>query len=88
MLQISKIGTAVALTREHLLVIGGETCIVTNALQQQQDIVVTTGPYLQNVATTQNKTYARAPDRGVFPGTFIKHTREPRNAARSQTSAF
>jgi hypothetical protein len=36
MLRIS-IGAAVALTREHPLVIGGETGVVTNVLQRPQD---------------------------------------------------
>ena len=34
-----KIGTAVALTREHPLVSGGETSVVTNALQCPQYMV-------------------------------------------------
>jgi hypothetical protein len=39
-----EIGMAVALTREHPLVIGGETGGVTNALQCPQDMVVCIGP--------------------------------------------
>jgi hypothetical protein len=34
-----EIGAAVALTREHPLVSGGETSVVTNALQRPQDIL-------------------------------------------------
>jgi hypothetical protein len=34
-----EIGSAVALTREHPLVSGGETGVVTNALQRPQDMV-------------------------------------------------
>ena len=39
-----EIGAAVALTREHPLVSGGETSVVTNALQRPQDMVVRAGP--------------------------------------------
>ncbi len=39
-----EIGAAVSLTREHPLVIGGETCVVTYALQRPQDMVVRAGP--------------------------------------------
>jgi hypothetical protein len=35
-----KIGTAVALTREHPLVSGGETNVVTNTFQRQRYMVV------------------------------------------------
>jgi hypothetical protein len=38
-----EIGAAVALTREHPLVSGGETSAVTNALQRPQDMVVRAG---------------------------------------------
>jgi len=39
-----EIGAAVALTREHPLVGGSETSVVTNALQRPQDMVVRAGP--------------------------------------------
>ena len=39
-----EIGAAVALTREHPLVGGGETSVVTNALQRPQGMVVRAGP--------------------------------------------
>ena len=39
-----EIGAAVALTREHPLVSGGETSVVTNALPRPQDMVVRAGP--------------------------------------------
>ena len=39
-----EIGAAVALAREHPLVSGGETSVVTNALQRPQDMVVRAGP--------------------------------------------
>jgi hypothetical protein len=39
-----EIGAAVARTREHPLVIGGETGCVSNALQRPQDMVVRAGP--------------------------------------------
>ena len=39
-----EIGAAVARTREHPLVIGGEPGGVTNALQRPQDMVVRAGP--------------------------------------------
>jgi hypothetical protein len=39
-----EIGAAVALTREHPPVIGGEIGGVTNALQRPQDMVVRAGP--------------------------------------------
>ena len=39
-----EIGAAVALTREHPLVSGGETSVVTNALQRPQYMVVRAGP--------------------------------------------
>jgi hypothetical protein len=39
-----EIGGAVALTREHPLVSGGETRVVTNALERPQDMVVCAGP--------------------------------------------
>jgi len=39
-----EIGVAVALTREHPLVSGGETSVITNALRRPQDMVVRAGP--------------------------------------------
>ena len=39
-----EIGAPVARTREHPLVIGGETGGATNALQRPQDMVVRAGP--------------------------------------------
>ena len=39
-----EIGAAVALTREHPSVGGGETSVVTNALQRPQGMVVRAGP--------------------------------------------
>jgi hypothetical protein len=39
-----EICVAVALTREHPLVRGGETRVVTNAIQLPQDMVVCAGP--------------------------------------------
>jgi len=39
-----EIGAAVALTREHPLVGGGETSVVANALQRPQGMVVRAGP--------------------------------------------
>jgi len=41
-----EIGAAVALTREHPLVSGGETGVITNALQSPEDMVVRAGPIL------------------------------------------
>ena len=51
------------LTREHLLVIGGETGVVTNALQRRQDMVVRAGPI-------RSRTEAGV---DVVPGTFTIH---------------
>ena len=39
-----EIGAAVALTREHPLVGGGETSVITSALQRPQGMVVLAGP--------------------------------------------
>ena len=39
-----EIGAVVAITREHQLVSGGETNVVTNMLQRPQEMVVRTGP--------------------------------------------
>ena len=39
-----EIGAATTLTREHLLATGGKTCVITNALDRLQDVLVRSGP--------------------------------------------
>jgi len=39
-----EIGAATTLTREHLLAPGGKTCVITNALERLQDVLVRSGP--------------------------------------------
>jgi hypothetical protein len=39
-----EIGVATTLTREHLLAPGGKTCVITNALERLQDVLVRSGP--------------------------------------------
>ena len=68
-----EIGAAVALTREHLLVSGGETSVVTNAIQRPQDMIVCAGPIRSMVEAGVD----------VVPGTFTTHE-IPRGMARSQ----
>ncbi len=58
-----EIGAAVALTREHPLVSGGETSVVTNALQRPQDMVVRACPIRGMVEAGVD----------VVPGTFTTH---------------
>jgi hypothetical protein len=58
-----EIGAAVALTREHPLVSGGETSVVTNALQRPQYMVVRAGPIRSMVEAGVD----------VVPGTFTTH---------------
>ena len=53
----------VALTREHPLVIGGDTGGVTNALQRPQDVVVRAGPFRSMMEAGVD----------VVPGTFNTH---------------
>jgi hypothetical protein len=54
---------AVALTREHPLVSGDETSVVTNALQRPQYMVVCAGPIRSMVEAGVD----------VVPGTFTTH---------------
>jgi hypothetical protein len=62
-----EIGTAVALTREHPLVIGVKTGIAKNALQRPQDMVVRAGPIRSmmeagvDVKFTLELTWSQAP---------------------------
>ena len=56
-----EIGAAVARTREHPLVIGGETGGATNALQRPQDMVVRAGPSMMEAGVD------------VVPGTVTTH---------------
>jgi hypothetical protein len=58
-----EIGAAVALTREHPLVSGGETSVVTNALQRPQYVVVCAGPIRSMVEAGVD----------MVPGTFTTH---------------
>ena len=58
-----EIGAAVALTREHPLVGGSETSVVTNALQRPQDMVVRAGPIRSMMEAGVD----------VVPGTFTTH---------------
>ena len=58
-----EIGAAVALAREHPLVNGGETSVVTNALQRPQYMVVCAGPIRSMLETGVD----------VVPGTFTTH---------------
>jgi len=58
-----EIGAAVALTREHSLVSGGETSVVTNGLQRPQDVVVRAGPIRSMMEAGVD----------VVPGTFTTH---------------
>jgi hypothetical protein len=58
-----EIGAAVALTREHLLVIGGETGVVTNVLNRPQYMVVRAGPIRSMMEAGVD----------VVPGTFTTH---------------
>ena len=58
-----EIGAAVALTREHPLVSGGETSVVTNALQRPQDMVVRACP-IRGMGEAGVD---------VVPGTFTTH---------------
>ena len=58
-----EIGAAVALTREHALVSGGETSVVTNALQRPQYMVAYAGPIRGMVEAGVD----------VVPGTFTTH---------------
>jgi hypothetical protein len=58
-----EIGAAVALTREHPLVSGGETSVVTNALQRPQNTVVRAGPIGSMMEAEVD----------VVPGTFTTH---------------
>ncbi len=39
-----EIGAATTLTREHMLAPGGKTCVITNALECLQDVLVRSGP--------------------------------------------
>ena len=39
-----EIGAATTLTREHMLAPGGKTCVITNALECLQDVLVRRGP--------------------------------------------
>ena len=39
-----EIGAATTLTREHMLATGGKTCVITNALERLQDMLVRSGP--------------------------------------------
>jgi hypothetical protein len=59
----AEIGAAVALTREHPLVSGGETSVVTNALQRPQNTVVRAGPIGSMMEAEVD----------VVPGTFTTH---------------
>ncbi len=61
------IGAAVALTREHPLVIGDETGVVTNALQRPQDTVVRAGPIRSMMEAGVE----------VVPGTFTTQVPHP-----------
>jgi hypothetical protein len=65
-----EIDAAVARTREHLLVIGGETGCLTNALQRPQDMVVRSGPVRSMLEAGVD----------VVPGTVTTHE-VPRVAA-------
>ena len=58
-----EIGAAVALTREHPLVGGSQTSVVTNALQRPQDMVVRAGPIRSMMEAGVD----------VVPGTFTAH---------------
>ena len=58
-----EIGAAVALTREHPFVSGGEINVVTNALQRPQDMVVRAGPNRRMMEAGVD----------VVPGTFTPH---------------
>jgi hypothetical protein len=58
-----EIGAAVALAREHPLVSGGETSVVTNALQRPQYMVMCAGPIRSMVEAGVD----------VVPGTFTTH---------------
>jgi hypothetical protein len=58
-----EIRAAVALAREHPLVSGGETNIVTNALQRPQDMAVRAGPIPSMMEAAVD----------VVPGTFTTH---------------
>ena len=58
-----QIGSVVALTREHPLVIGGETSVITNALQSAQDMVVRAGPIRSMMEAGVD----------MVPGTFTTH---------------
>ena len=58
-----EIGAAVALTREHPLVSGGETSVVTNALQRPQDMVMRAGPIRSMMEAGVD----------MVPGTFTTH---------------
>jgi hypothetical protein len=70
-----EIGAAVALTREHPLVSGGETSVVTNAFQRPQYMVVCAGPISSMVEAGVD----------VVPGTFTTHEIPPdRGMARSK----
>jgi hypothetical protein len=66
-----EIGAAVARTREHPLVTGGETGCVTNSLQRPQDMVVRAGPVRSMLEAGVD----------VVPGTVTTHE-VPRAAAR------
>jgi hypothetical protein len=39
-----EIGAATTLAREHLLAPGGKTCVIINALERLQDVLVRSGP--------------------------------------------
>ena len=58
-----EIGAAFALTREHPLVTGGETIVVTNVIQCPQDMVVSAGPTRRMMEAGVD----------VVPGTLTTH---------------
>ena len=58
-----EIGVVVALAREHPLVSGGETSVVTNALQRPQYMVMCAGPIRSMIETGID----------VVPDTFTSH---------------
>jgi hypothetical protein len=68
-----EIGAAVVHTREHPLVSGGETSVVTNAIQRPQYMVMCAGPIRSMVEAGVD----------VVPGTFTTHE-IPRGMARAR----
>jgi hypothetical protein len=86
-----EIGAAVALTREHPLVSGGETSVVTNALQRPHDMVVRAGPIRSMMEAGVDVVPAPSPPmkyRWQWHGTFAKGARAGLSVSPRANSIF